>query len=156
VFLLSLTLYAFLKFLHVLLAIIAVGFNAAYGVLLARAAREPEHTGHVLRTVKVLDDRFANPAYGLLLVTGLAMVAVGDVDLTQFWLATALVLYLVAVLLGLLVYTPTLRAQIRVVDAAGPQSEEFRRLSARGALVGAILAVDVVAIVFLMVAKPAP
>jgi uncharacterized membrane protein len=156
VFLLSLTLYAFLKFLHVLLAIIAVGFNAAYAVLLARAAREPEHTGHVLRTVKVLDDRFANPAYGLLLVTGLAMVAVGDVDLTQFWLATALVLYVAAVLLGLLAYTPTLRAQIRVVDAEGPQSAEFRRLSARGSLLGAVLAIDVVAIVFLMVAKPAP
>jgi uncharacterized membrane protein len=153
---LSLTLYAFLKFLHILLAIVAVGFNAAYGVLLTRAAREPEHTGHVLRTVKVLDDRFANPAYVLLLVTGLAMVGVGDIDLTQFWLATALVLYVVAVLLGLLVYTPTLRAQIRVVETGGPQSDEFRRLSARGALVGAILALDVVVIVFLMVVKPAP
>jgi uncharacterized membrane protein len=84
------------------------------------------------------------------------MVAVGDVDLTQFWLATALVLYVAAVLLGLLAYTPTLRAQIRVVDAEGPQSAEFRRLSARGSLLGAVLAIDVVAIVFLMVAKPAP
>jgi uncharacterized membrane protein len=153
---LSLTLYAFLKFLHVLLAIVAVGFNASYGVLLARAAREPEHAGHVLRTVKVLDDRFANPAYGLLLVTGLAMVAAGDVDLAQFWLATAIGLYVVAVLLGLFVYSPTLRAQIRAVETAGPETDEFRRLSARGALVGAILAVDVVAIVFLMVVKPAP
>jgi uncharacterized membrane protein len=106
--------------------------------------------------VKVLDDRFANPAYVLLLVTGLAMVGVGDVDLTQFWLASALVLYVVAVLLGLLVYTPTLRAQIRVVETGGPQSDEFRRLSARGALLGAILALDVVVIVFLMVVKPAP
>jgi uncharacterized membrane protein len=112
---LALTTYAFLKSLHVLLAIVAVGFNAAYGVLLARAAREPEHLSHVLRTVKVLDDRFANPAYGLLLVTGLAMVVVGDVDLTQ-----------------------------------------LRRLSARGTVVGAFLALDVVAIVFLMVAKPTP
>jgi hypothetical protein len=37
-----------------------------------------------VRPVKVLDDRFANPAYVLLLLTGLTMVRLGDVDLTQF------------------------------------------------------------------------
>jgi uncharacterized membrane protein len=151
---LALTTYTFFKLLHVLLAIVAVGFNAAYGVLLARAAREPEHVGHVLRTVKVLDDRFANPAYALLLVTGLVMVFVGDVDLTQFWLATAIGLYLLAVILGIFVYSPTLRSQIRVVEADGVETEEFRRLSSRGAIVGGILAAIVVTIVFLMVTKP--
>jgi uncharacterized membrane protein len=151
---LALTTYTAFKFLHVLLAIVAVGFNAAYGVLLTRAAHEPEHTGHVLRTVKVLDDRFANPAYGLLLVTGLVMVFVGDLDLSQFWLATAIGLYVLAVLLGLFVYSPTLRHQIRVVDAGGVETEEFRRLSSRGAAVGGVLAAIVVAIVFLMVTKP--
>jgi uncharacterized membrane protein len=151
---LALTTYTFFKFLHVLLAIVAVGFNAAYGVLLARAAREPDHVGHVLRTVKVLDDRFANPAYALLLVTGLVMVFVGDVDLTQFWLATAIGLYLLAVILGIFVYSPTLRSQIRVVEAGGVETEEFRRLSSRGAIVGGILAAIVVTIVFLMVTKP--
>jgi hypothetical protein len=42
-----LSLYEIVKFIHVLLAIIAVGFNASYGVWLARAARNPEHEGHV-------------------------------------------------------------------------------------------------------------
>jgi hypothetical protein len=51
--------------------------NASYAIWLARAAREPQHLGHVLRGVKLLDDRFANPAYGLLLVTGLLNVVVG-------------------------------------------------------------------------------
>jgi Predicted integral membrane protein (DUF2269) len=86
---LGITTYLVFKFLHVLLAIIAIGFNASYAILLSRAAKEPQHEGHVLRTVKILDDRFANPAYVLLLLTGLTMVWVGDVDLTQFWLATA-------------------------------------------------------------------
>jgi hypothetical protein len=31
--------YEVLKFLHVLFAIVAVGFNASYGIWLARAAR---------------------------------------------------------------------------------------------------------------------
>ena len=97
---LALTTYTFLKFLHVLLAVIAVGFNASYAIWLARAQKEPEHVGFALKGVKVLDDRFANPAYGLLLVTGLAMVWVGDLDLTTFWLAAGLVLYVIAVLVG--------------------------------------------------------
>ena len=37
------SLYSVLKFFHVLLAIVAVGFNASYGIWLARAAKEPEH-----------------------------------------------------------------------------------------------------------------
>lgn len=151
---LAVTTYLFFKFLHVLLAIVAVGFNAAYGVLLARAAREPEHQGHVLRTVKVLDDRFANPAYALLLVTGLVMVWVGDVDLTRFWLATAIVLYVLAVILGLAVYSPTLRGQIRALETDGPTSAAFERLSKRGTAVGIVLAIDVIVIVYLMVTKP--
>jgi uncharacterized membrane protein len=151
---LAITTYLFFKFLHVLLAIVAVGFNASYGILLSRATKEPEHEGHVLATVKVLDDRFANPAYALLLVTGLTMVWVGDVDLTQFWLAAALVLYALLVVLGLAVYSPTLRAQIRAYEASGAASDEFRRLSTRGTVVGAILALVVIVIVFLMVTKP--
>src|SRR2546428_99754 len=58
------SLFVLLKFLHVLLAIIAVGFNATYGVWLARVAREPVPTqSFVLKGIKRLDDWFANPAY---------------------------------------------------------------------------------------------
>ena len=150
------SLYTFLKFLHVLLAIIAVGYNASYGIWLARAAREPEHELHVLRGIKLLDDRFANPAYALLLVTGISMVVVGDLSLTTFWLATALVLYAVLVLVGLGVYTPTLRKQIAVLEAQGATSAEYQRLAKRGTGVGILLAVIVIGIVFLMVTKPTP
>lgn len=146
--------YEVIKFLHVLLAIVAVGFNATYGIWLARAAREPEHEAFTLRGVKLLDDRFANPAYALLLVTGLLMVWIGDLDLTQFWLLAALVLYAIAVVLGLLVYTPTLRNQIAVLESSGAASAEFQALSRRGAALGIVLAIDVIVIVFLMVTKP--
>jgi uncharacterized membrane protein len=140
----------------VLLAIVAVGFNASYGIWLARAAREPEHELHVLRGIKLLDDRFANPAYALLLVTGISMMLVGHLSLATFWLATALGLYGILVVLALALYTPTLRRQIAVLEAQGPTSPEYRRLVQRGTIVGAVLAVIVVAIVFLMVTKPSP
>jgi uncharacterized membrane protein len=151
---LAIATYEILKFFHILLAIAAVGFNASYAIWLARAARERDHLDFALRGIKFLDDRIANPAYGLLLVTGLAMVWVGDLDLTQFWLLAALVLYVIAVLLGALVYTPTLRNQIRALGSQGPDSAEFIALSKRGTTTGIVLAVDVIAIVFLMVTKP--
>jgi uncharacterized membrane protein len=146
--------YEVIKFFHVLFAIVAVGFNATYGIWLARAANQPEYEGFTLRGVKLLDDRFANPAYGLLLVTGLLMIWVGDLEFAQFWIIAALVLYAVAVGLGVFVYTPTLRRQIAVLESSGAASSEFQALSKRGSTVGIVLAVDVIVIVFLMVAKP--
>jgi uncharacterized membrane protein len=146
--------FEIVKFLHILFAIIAVGFNASYGIWLTRAARQPDHQGYVLRGVKVLDDRFANPAYGLLLVTGLIMVAISPFELTTFWIALALALYALLIIIGVVVYTPTLRKQIAVYESDGPRSPEFGRLATRGRVVGILLAVNVVVIVFLMVTKP--
>lgn len=148
------TVYSWIKFLHVLLAIVAVGFNASYGIWLARAAREPEHELHVLRGIKILDDRFANPAYGLLLLTGIWMVAISFWQLTTFWILGGLILWAVVILLGVGLYTPTLRRQIRVLEAEGPESEEYRWLSRRGTILGIVLAILVVIIVALMVLKP--
>ena len=147
-------LYPYIKFLHVLLAIVAVGFNASYGIWLARAAREPAHLGHVLHGIKTLDDRFANPAYGLLLVTGLANVFIAGIPLTTPWIAGGLALWLVLIVVGGAVYTPTLRRQIAALEASGPDSPAYRSLAARGQAVGIALAVIVVVIVFLMVVKP--
>lgn len=146
--------YTIVKFFHVLLAIMAVGFNASYGILLARAAREPEHELHVVRGIKVLDDRFANPAYGLLLVTVLLMVRYGGLSLNTLWLKTALIIYVVLALLAVFVYTPTLRRQIQLLEAGSGGTPEYQRVSQRGTVVGIALAVMVIGIVYLMVVKP--
>jgi uncharacterized membrane protein len=144
------------KFIHVLLAIVAVGFNASYGIWLARAAKAPQATqSHVLRTIKFIDDRFANPAYGLLLITGLFMAFSAGIPFSRLWIAAAVGLWVVLVFVGLGVYTPTLRDQIRVLEGEGPGSEEYQRLAARSRGVGIVLGIIVVVIVYLMVTKPA-
>jgi uncharacterized membrane protein len=148
------TTFTVVKFVHILMAIIAVGFNASYGIWLGRAARSPEHESYVLRGIKVLDDRFANPAYGLLLVTGVWMVAISPFELATFWIVAALVLYGLGIIPGAVVYTRTLRKQIAALESEGPGSATYRRLSKRGTIVGIVLAVVVVVIVFLMVTKP--
>src|ERR671923_578098 len=98
-------LYVTLKFVHILLAIIAVGFNASYGIWLSRLGQQPELSGFVLRGVKLMDDRFANPAYGLLLLTGAAMVFTAGIPLTTFWIAAAVVLWVIAIAWGASMYT---------------------------------------------------
>ncbi len=147
--------YTVLKFVHVLLAITAVGTNVTYGVWLSRAARDLQHLSFALRGVKMLDDRIANPAYGLLLVTGVAMIFAGRLAWTTPWLLTALILYGILLLLGLARYSPLLRRQMTEFQTAGPDSPEFRRLSTRGARLGALIAVVVLLIIFPMVTKPA-
>ncbi|HEX2293791.1 MAG TPA: DUF2269 family protein [Actinomycetota bacterium] len=148
------TLYELLKFVHVLLAIVAVGFNASYGIWVARAAKEPEHELHVLRGIKFLDDRIANPAYALLLVVGISLVFVGDWELTTFWILTSLILYAVITILAITMYSPALRRQIALLEAGKGKSAEYAALSKRAAMLGATMGVIVVTIVFLMVTKP--
>ncbi len=147
-------LFLLLKWVHVLSAIVAVGSNVTYGIWLARASRSPDVLPFTLRTIKLLDDRVANPAYGLLLITGLSMAFVLPLPLTTPWLLAALILYVCVVLLGLFGYTPTLRRQIQALDGAGFASPSYQALARRGTMLGIALAVLVVVIVFLMVVKP--
>ena len=147
-------LFTAVKFIHILLAIIAFGFNATYAIWLIRAQRSPQHSDFALRGVKFMDDYFANPAYILLLLSGLAMVFMASYPLSTFWIAGAIVLWVIAIVLGYAVYTPTLSRQIRVLAASGAESGEFRALSTRGTIVGITLAVLVLLILVLMVFNP--
>lgn len=147
--------YVLVKWIHVLMAITALGANITYGVWLTRAAREPQHLAFALRGVKMLDDRIANPAYGLLLITGMAMAGMGRIPLTTPWLLTGLILYVLLVVIAIVGYTPTLRRQIQALDAGGPNSPAYQALAARGTRLGISLAIIAVIIVYMMVAKPA-
>lgn len=146
--------YTVTKFLHVTLAIIAVGFNASYGIWIARSARDPEHVGFAMRTIKFIDDRFANPAYGLLPLTGLFMVFNAGYPLTTLWIAAALALYLAVLVLAFVVISPNFRAQLRALELEGPASPAFQAAARRGRTFGILVSVLVLAIVFLMVVKP--
>jgi uncharacterized membrane protein len=148
-------LYPWFKTLHILFAIVAVGFNISYGIWLARAAREPAHMGYALRGIKFLDDRVANPSYAGLLVVGIILVFIGPYEFTTFWVAVAIGLYLLMGGIALIFYSPTLKQQIAAYEAGGAESPEFAALGARGRVLGIVLGVLVVAIIVLMVVKPA-
>ncbi len=146
--------YTLLKFLHVLAAVVAVGTNVTYGIWIVMGSRDPKVLPFALRGVKLIDDRMSNPAYGLLLVTGILMVIVAGMPLATPWLIAGLVLYVAVVLLGLLGYTPALKKQIQLLDSVGAGSPAYKAVARRGMVLGAVLGVLVVLIVFLMVVKP--
>jgi uncharacterized membrane protein len=149
------TVYQVLKWLHILAAITAVGANITYGIWISRASRRPEALPFTLANIKLIDDRLANPSYGLLLVTGLLMVFVVRMPLTTPWLLTALILYGLLVLAGLLGYTPSLKRQIRLLESEGPASMAYQAVARRSTALGILLVVLAVVIVFLMAVKPA-
>lgn len=131
-------LFPYLKWLHVLAAVTAVGANITYGVWISRGSRHPESLPFTLSGIELIDDRIANPAYGLLLITGLLMVYVARLSLTQPWLLTALVLYALLVLVSLLGYTPTLKRQIQILESQGATSSEYQAIARRGMALGVL------------------
>ena len=148
----TVTWYTLLKFVHVLLAITAVGSNITYGVWNALAAREPAHAPFALKGIAFIDRRVANPAYGLLLITGLALVAIGG--LRQGWILAALILFVLLIVVAIGFYSRVIRQQIKVMDSEGLASAAYKRLDGQATLYGIISLVIALLIVFLMVVKP--
>jgi uncharacterized membrane protein len=149
------SLYLILKFVHVVLAIIAVGANATYGVWLALGAREPQHLRILLRGIQFLDRRIANPAYGLLLLTGLAMVAVGQLNVRTPWITTAMILYVLAIAVGVVGFGRAMKQQVRAADGPGPTSDAYRQAASGAQSWGLLFMIVVLVLVFDMVTKPA-
>lgn len=60
--------------------------------LAAMKDRPPAEQSFALGTIKRLDARLANPAYGILPLTGLIMVLVSDAwEITTFWILAAII-----------------------------------------------------------------
>lgn len=147
-------LFLVLKFIHIFAAIIAVGMNISYGIWLGRAGSDLANNAFALKTIKFIDDRLANPAYGVLLITGLLMVFTLPIPITTLWIDIALVLYVVLLVVGIGFYSPTLRNQVKLVEAGDSTSAEFQRLNSRGTILGIALGVLVFFILIMMVFKP--
>jgi len=149
------TWYSLLKFVHVLLAITAVGSNITYAAWNARGAMEPEHLSFALRGIQFLDNRVANPAYGLLLLTGLILVAVGNWGL-RGWIIAALILFAILIIVAVGFYSRLSKRQIEALETAGVSSPVYQQLAGQARLFGILSGAIALIIVFVMVVKPFP
>ena len=143
-----------LRFAHVFLAIVAIGANLTYALWLRIGERDPEHLAYTIRGIRAIDRRVANPAYALLLVTGLAMVLFSGVPLAQVWLAVALALYVAAALVGYFVFGPVVRRELAALERGGVSDPEYLRFRAQARRLGILTTTAVLIILALMVTKP--
>jgi len=147
--------YLWLKTIHILLAIVAVGFSASYGLIIGRARKAGRvELTFALKTVQVMGDYVANPGFVLLFLTGFGMIRMSGLPMETRWVHVSMALLFVAMGLGFGVAGPTLRKQIAVLEARGPDDPEFQTLSKRGAMVGGVLGVLSLVVIYLMVHKP--
>ena len=145
--------YTSFKFVHILIAIIALGTSAGLGVVLEFFGDHPVHGGFVLGAIRRLLYFLVLPGYVLMLLTGMWMGHVAGL-LDAHWTEAAMNLWGIGALFiaaSLLV----LHRQIKLFAATGPDSPAYRRIAWLGRLSGAGAGAIVVTIVYFMVFKPA-
>jgi uncharacterized membrane protein len=144
--------YQVVKFLHILITILALGTSAGLGILLEFYSEHPTHGPFLLRAIKQLVALVVVPGYALVLVTGLWMVH-RSWPLSTTWIQAALGLWSIGLVL-LAVFQVVLRKQLGLLETSGPASSSFRRVSLLGRALGAALGLVVIVILYLMVFKP--
>ncbi len=147
--------YLLVKFVHVVLAILAVGYNLSYAVWRGMARGDRERLRFTLEGIRTLD-RIANAGYGLLLLTGLTLVFMHQIPITTFWVSTAISLYILVAITGAVFYSRVTRRQRALLDSVGPADPGYAAVERRATLLGVTVTVLVLVIVFLMVVKPTP
>lgn len=148
-----------LKWLHVVGAAVLLGTGAgiAFFMFMAHRTGKSALVAHTLGIVVVADFFFTASAVVLQPITGLLLAHLVGWPLTHGWLAWALVLY---VLTGLF-WVPVVFIQIRMRNLARQAEREgtalpagYHQLYARWLGLGVPAFLAVLAIVWLMVAKP--
>ena len=148
------TLFSIMKWLHILSAIAALGSNLTYNAWLGLARGQPDSLVFALKGIRSIDNKIANRGYGALLVTGVIMVLVADFPWSAPWLLTSIILYVATSVLGIAVYSPSLRRQIELAESEGPESAAYQAAAQSSTRLGIVVTLIVVVIVFLMVVKP--
>src|SRR5512140_3504991 len=146
--------YHILKFLHILSDIIAVGFSASYMLWIWRASSDPGKLAYILQGIRFLDSRITNPAFLLIVISGLSMALLSGYPLTSIWIAGAIFLFLAVALLGMLIYAPAFRRLRLAAENPLTQPAELKRLVRRAFGLNLIVGTLVLAILGLMVFKP--
>jgi uncharacterized membrane protein len=147
-------LYLFLKTIHILSVIIALGANLTYGFLLYRAEKEPIHILFMLKTIQWIDRNIANRFYIIVLITGLWMVWINNYQFSLLWIWLSLTLFIAVALMGITLYAPVIKKQILLAEQNQIDTDAYRRINRRSKQLGIIVTILVIAILVLMIVKP--
>lgn len=143
--------YLILKWIHILSAIVAVGTGATYAVWLRAAGEDKASTRFALNGIARLE-KLANPSYGVLFLSGVAMLFVNGIPWTTPWVLSGIVIFVIMGALGGMGYAPALRKQNELADK--PDSPEYLAAQERANRVGVAILLLAVIVEYLMTAKP--
>lgn len=153
-------LFPYLLFLHVLGAIVAFGPTFAYSIMGAMAGREPQHANFSARQTAAISNGLVYPLAAVQAVTGILVFisAPSDEFKTGWWLAVAIILYVVTYTFSLTVLRNALHHLIELTATppvpGTPPSPEIPATVRTIQLGGIFTGLLIVIIVFLMVVKP--
>lgn len=151
---------ALLRWVHVIGATVLLGTGAgiAFFMAMAQRTRDPALIAHVAGTVVVADFLFTTSAVVVQPLSGALLVVLQGRSLNEFWLLASIVLYVATGLFWL----PVVWIQMRIKQLAeaaaassSPLPAEEERLFRVWMLLGVPAFASVLAIVWLMLAKPA-
>lgn len=144
--------YLWLKFLHIFVAVVALGTSAGLGIVLEFFGDDPTHGSFVLRAIERLIALLVLPGFLLMLATGLWMASLAW-PFTAKWLQLALGLWLVGI--ACLGWSfAAVRKQRRLHTTEGRASPRYARAFIASRVSGGVFGLIVVATLYLMVFKP--
>lgn len=152
----ALTFYGILRFLHVVLAIVAMGPHFASIFIWRHINKNPESARSFMPVLATLA-KFPKHGGMAMLLTGVLMVAVSGSGFAMFkelWLALSLVLFIANVVLGAARMEPAAKV-LGMSLAQGPvKPEQFAGMMAKVSGTSRLMTAILVAIIVLMVFRP--
>ena len=147
--------YTIAKWIHILCAIVSLGANLTYFPWFMTVPKTRETLVYTLKTIRLLDNWIANPAYILAYITGEIMMRVGgQIHYSTSWMTIAISLYAIISVLGLFIYAPMLKKQQQLAETKGADDADYQRISRNGIVLGTVIVILTIGITYLMVAKP--
>lgn len=154
--------YVWLLVIHVGAVIVGLGPSFIYARIGKAGATEPAHALFALRLNRWLSTRWTHPLATIVLLSGFALIWVtGYPVLATPWLLLSIVLYGASYVYATFVNTRDLDAILAIVEAGPPATQpaerqaELARLRRRVRYGGMFMRGVVLAVLVLMVAKPA-
>ena len=146
--------YTLLKVVHILAAVLWLGGATMLTVLAIRARRQSgDALVAIFREVALLAPRIFVPASLLLVLTGFALVATGNLPY-DLWVVLAIVGWTITFLTGLLVLTPQTKRAESLLEEHGSTSEAALGQVQRVLMLARIDLVVLTLVIVDMIVKP--
>ena len=148
--------YEFLKFVHVVMAIIWVGGAITIQVLAFRILKtnDPIRLANLTSDAGALGERLFAPASGILVIAGVLMVLDSGWDFSDTWIVIGIIGFLATLVTGLFYLTPTAKKLGGLIEQRGPEDPEAQGMMKQLLAISRIDLLVLVIVVFNMVVKP--